>query len=281
MPGNWEVDPYSMLVTYRPERPPSLAQAFRPALMIEILASPEGETSISPTHIVHHIRHYIFLKTWQPTVNSLLADEFVNSELSDTKWLVFRNHAIARLKQVDLDQKSELIFRYNGYVEGGVWTIHLDEPDGTVLKTILVAKTNGWKITSVDFPPGKGVHDLYFTYTNSNLKKPDDNGMLFDWFYFTNPLEGKDKKGYDEINRMFWELLDAPVTTTPIMMDNPPDMHRASYVFERGNWLVKGEAVQPDVPRSLNPFPKNTQRNRLGLAKWLKANKIHLPQEQW
>jgi len=49
-------------IPYRPERPPSLAQDFRPALMIEILASPEGATSISPTHIVHHIRHYIFLK---------------------------------------------------------------------------------------------------------------------------------------------------------------------------------------------------------------------------
>ena len=214
-------------------------------------------------------RVYIFLKTWQPSINSLQADKFVNSALSDTKWLVFRNNAMERLKQVDLEKRSELVYRYSGYLEGGVWTIHLDEPDGTVLKTILVAKTKGWKITSVDFPPGKGVHDLYFTYTNSNLKKPDDNGMLFDWFYFTNPLEGKDKKEYDEINRMFWELLDAPVTTTPIMMDNPPDMHRASYVFERGNWLVKGEAVQPDVPRSLNPFPKNAQRNRLGLAKWL------------
>jgi hypothetical protein len=53
------------------------------------------------------------------------------------------------------------------------------------------------------------------------------------------------------------------------MMDNPPDMHRASYVFERGNWLVKGDKVEPDVPHSLNPFPKNAPRNRMGLALWL------------
>jgi hypothetical protein len=46
-------------------------------------------------------------------------------------------------------------------------------------------------------------------------------------------------------------------------------MHRASYVFERGNWLVKGKKVEPDVPNSLNPFPKNAPRNRLGLAMWL------------
>jgi hypothetical protein len=46
-------------------------------------------------------------------------------------------------------------------------------------------------------------------------------------------------------------------------------MHRASYVFERGNWLTKGEMVEPDVPKSLNPFPAKAPRNRLGLAMWL------------
>ena len=40
---------------------------------------------------------------------------FTNSEFSDTKWLIFRNHAIARLKNVDLNNKNELIYRYNGY----------------------------------------------------------------------------------------------------------------------------------------------------------------------
>jgi hypothetical protein len=46
-------------------------------------------------------------------------------------------------------------------------------------------------------------------------------------------------------------------------------MHRASFVFERGNWLVKGKQVEPDVPNSLNPFPNKAPKNRLGLAMWL------------
>jgi hypothetical protein len=214
-------------------------------------------------------RVYLFLKTWQPAINSLLADSFVNSELSDTKWLVFRNNTLARLQNVDLEQKSQLIYRYNGFLEGGTWTIHLDKPNGPVLTTIPVAKTQGWKITSVDFPVATGVHDLYFTYTNPNLKKPDDNGMQFDWFYFTHPLQGKGKEGFADINKKFWELLQSEVSTTPVMLDNPKDLHRTTNVFEKGNWLVKGETVQPDVPNSLNPFPKNAPRNRLGLAKWL------------
>jgi hypothetical protein len=53
------------------------------------------------------------------------------------------------------------------------------------------------------------------------------------------------------------------------MMDNPPEMHRTTNVFERGNWLVKGEVVKPAVPHALNPMPKNAPNNRLGLAMWL------------
>jgi hypothetical protein len=39
----------------------------------------------------------------------------------------------------------------------------------------------------------------------------------------------------------YWKLLTAQVPTTLVMMDNPKDMHRESFVFDRGNWLMKGE----------------------------------------
>ena len=212
---------------------------------------------------------YTFLSTWQPAINSLTADSFVNSALSDTKWLVLRNHGIARLKKVDLDNKSELIYRYNAFVNNGTWVIHLDSPGGTVLQTMKMSKTKGWTITSVDLRAASGVHDLYLTYTSPDLKTPDANGLLFDWLYFTQPLPGKDREGYDGAKKTFWDLVNAPVSTTPVMMDNPGDMHRATHVFVKGNWLVKGDLVQPGVPESLNPFPNKAPRNRLGMAMWL------------
>jgi hypothetical protein len=214
---------------------------------------------------------HTFLKTWQPSVNSIKADQFVNSELQDTKWLIFRNHAVARLRQIDLDQKNLLIYRYIGMVKGGKWTIHLDSAAGPVLKTILVDTTKGgaWEIAKTSLPVSHGVHDLFFTYLNPNLKKPDDSGMEFDWFYFTQTLPGANKAGYDSVQKYFWHLLKAEASTTPIMMDNPAGMHRESHVFERGNWLVKGKEVKPDVPHSLNPLPENAPHNRLGLAQWL------------
>lgn len=210
-----------------------------------------------------------FLKTWEPAINSLTADSFTNSELSDSKWLIFRNHGIARLKAVDLNQKSSLIYRYQGYLNNGTWVMHLDSPTGPVLTSMKVPKTKDWTITSIDFPMASGIHDIYITYSNPDLKKPDDSGLLFDWFYFTEPLPGNNKEGYADIQKKFWDLMNTKVTTTPVMMDNPNDMHRPTHIFVKGNWLVKGEVVHPGVPESLNPFPNNAPHNRLGMAMWL------------
>jgi hypothetical protein len=121
----------------------------------------------------------------------------------------------------------------------------------------------------VAIPANSGVHDLYFTYTNPKLKKPEENGIIFDWFRFTEQFPGSGKKGYEENKKIFWSLINKEVPTTPIMMENPSDMHRSTNVFERGNWLVKGEIVTPETPHALNAFPKNAPRNRLGLAQWI------------
>jgi mono/diheme cytochrome c family protein len=214
-----------------------------------------------------------FLKTWQPAMNSLTCDQFLNSELSDTKWLAFRNKAVCRLKKADLENKNQFTYRYQAFAPGGVWQIHLDTASGPVLATIPLAVTKkGWRILSVPIPTGTGMHDIYFTYTNKKLKKPEDNGAIFDWFYFTESFPGPDHPGYTEAKKRYEGLLSMITPTTPVMMENPGDMHRTSHVFERGNWLVKGNIVDPEVPKSLNPFPANAPKNRLGLAMWLTSN---------
>ena len=210
-----------------------------------------------------------FVRTWEPSINSLTADKFINSELNDTKWLAYRNHGSARLKQVDLQNHNELIYRYIAWDNNGKWQIHLDSAAGPVVVTVPAKATKGWQITSLALPVQQGVHDIYITYENPSLK-PEQTGLQFDWFYFTEEFPGKTAKDYNAYKKLFWKLLTINVEATPVMMDNPGDMHRASYVFERGNWLVKGKLVTPEVPQSLNSaMPKNAPKNRLGLAMWL------------
>ena len=213
---------------------------------------------------------YTFLKTWQPAYNSLTCDSFTNSALADTKWLAVRNNALCRLKNVDLTNRTQLIFRYQGYADGGIWQIHMDQPSGPLIAAVPLKKTkDGWTISKAVLDPQSGIHPLYFTYTNHLLKKPGDTGAMFDWFYFTSDIAVASQPGYDSVEKKYWRLLNANVPTTPIMMDNPKNMHRTSYVFERGNWLVKGAAVEPGIPASLGALPANAPANRLGMAQWL------------
>ncbi len=55
----------------------------------------------------------------------------------------------------------------------------------------------------------------------------------------------------------------------PIMQELAGEEQRATHVFERGNWLVHGEKVDPDVPSSLNQWQSSYAKNRLGFAYWL------------
>ncbi|HTJ10929.1 MAG TPA: DUF1553 domain-containing protein [Dinghuibacter sp.] len=205
------------------------------------------------------------VRTWEPSINSLTADRFVNGELNDTKWLAFRQNGSARLHAVDLQDRDWLIYRYQAFLSGGSWEVHLDSLSGRVLVTVPAPVTKDWTIASVPVPLTVGAHDLFLTYHNPLLKNPLQSGIMYDWFCFTQHLPGGPER-----EAVFWSLLTKPVPTTPIMMDNPEDMHRVSNVFERGNWLVKGDVVTPGVPASLAKcMPAGAPANRLGLAMWM------------
>lgn len=211
-----------------------------------------------------------FVETWQPSINSLTSDHFINSELADTKWLVFRNNGSSRLRNVELDGKNRLIYRHRNFQPGGVWEVHLDSLNGPLLKRIhLNEKKGSWTFDQFQFDEVSGTHDLYFTYANPNLKNPFSNGLMFDWFYFTNDFPGAGKKGYEHARDAYWDLISKSTLSTPVMVENPDDMTRETQVFERGNWLSKGEAVTSAVPEIMNEIPEGFGKDRLGMAKWL------------
>ncbi len=211
-----------------------------------------------------------FVKTWQPSINSLTSDQFVNSELADTKWLVFRNNGSSRLSRVNLDGKNSLIYRYRSFLPGGIWTIRLDSIDGSILKRIQVTNTSGkWMFNEIQFDETSGIHDLYFTYVNPNLHDPLSNGLMFDWFFFAERFPGDAIAGYEQAKENFWHLIKSQTLQTPIMLENPEAMARETRVFERGNWMTTGEVVTPQVPDIMNDRPEGTGNDRLGLAKWL------------
>jgi hypothetical protein len=209
-----------------------------------------------------------FVKTWHPSINAVIADQFKNSDLSDTKWLALRKNSSARLKSTNLTGSDMIIFRYQGRREGGTVTFHVDSVNGEQLLTFKVPKSNGWQIVGFPIPAKFKQQDLFLRYTNPQMTSFVETGVLFEWFHFTRKFPEANDPG-SKWQETYWKLVRAKVPTTPVMLENPDYMRRQTNVFERGNWLVKGDKVDPITPASLNPFPASAPRDRSGLASWL------------
>ncbi|MBO9639110.1 MAG: DUF1553 domain-containing protein [Siphonobacter aquaeclarae] len=229
-------------------------------------------TSASPEEKARIIR---LLKTWEPHINSLTADKFVNSALADEKWLAMRQNGSARFTRVNLTDKTVLLTKFQSFLPNSFWEIRMDKPDGPLLTRIRLdtttVKPSRW-FAEYTIPATQGVHDLYFSVSSTDkvLKdRPEANIAMWDWFAFQPPFPGEGKPGYDENKALFAELLRTGMPSTPVMQENPADMARETHVFDRGNRLVLGKKVEPDVPHSLPPLPKDAPRNRLGLARWM------------
>lgn len=212
-----------------------------------------------------------FIKTGQPAINSLLADSLVNAALADTKWLLMRKNSIAKLNNISLSGKSNLLIRYSSDVSKGSLNIYLNDANSTPFLKIPINKSSKrWEIKEVSIPPTNGRFNLILQYENKSLKSNNDNGIMFDWLAFIPEFPGKGEKLEPTFHKLFINLLNEPEAEfTPIMMDNPADMRRETRVFERGNRLLQTNIVTADFPSIFKSKFESYSSNRLGLAKWI------------
>lgn len=213
-----------------------------------------------------------FLRTLQPSVNSTTADSLKNAVIANHNiQLIIRNHAVARLKKIDLQQKNLLVCKLYTNNRSGTLKLHVDAPDGPLLASVVLKAIPQWRYEYIHLSSQTGVHDVYLTYENPTL--PADNksfAVSFDCFGFIEQLPGKSVPGFVKIEQSFHELLDAKVTTTPVMVENPSWMWRKTNVFIRGAWTSKGKEVEPAVPKIFAyAMPAGAPKNRMGLAMWL------------
>lgn len=214
---------------------------------------------------------YKFLKTGQPSINSTTTDSLKNAVIGNNNIaLFFKNNAQARISAVDLKGVKQMIYRYSSNVPGGNMQLRLDHPNGSVIASWKVPSGDKYQNLEVAIEPQTGIHDVYLSYQNPAVKNKDQFTVYFDWFYFSDSFPGKAKPGYAENKAAFWTLLNSNPSSIPVMVENPANRQRKSYVFERGAWITKGKEVQVGVPKTLAyAMPKDAPKNRMGLAMWL------------
>lgn len=209
-----------------------------------------------------------FLKTLEPKYHSHHFDQFENGELDGYKWLSIRSGGSARLKQIDLTGKTQLVINYSAGAPGGSFEIRKGNLQGEVIAKVALPKTDRTRVLDIRLKPVNGIHDLYFVFKNPKLEK-DHSVCAIEWFSFQEPLPGKKDSQYASVKKTFVELLNASVENTPVLIESTPAQRRETRIFERGNWLVKGDAVGPGIPHALTISPENAPADRLAFARWL------------
>jgi hypothetical protein len=209
-----------------------------------------------------------FLKTLEPKYHAHIFDRFENGELDGYKWLSIRPGGSARMKQVYLEGKKHLYINYSAGQSGGSFEIRRDHLEGEVIARVTLAKTEGTRIIDIPLRPVSGTHDLYFVFDNPRLRK-DQSVCAVEWFSFQGDFPGEGTPEFATRRSDFMALLNAPAENTPVLIEATREQQRETRIFERGNWLVRGEAVNPGVPEAFHKTSAAVAPNRLGFARWL------------
>ncbi len=210
----------------------------------------------------------LFLNTLEPKYHAHHADSLQHGALADTKWLAMRPGGTARMRSIALDGKDRLYMSYWGASPGGRLEIRADAPNGPLLVDFGIPPSQSGTIVDMPLVPTQGVRHLYLTFRNPSIE-PSRSVCMVEWMAFRPRLAGQGDVAYAQKEAEFLQLLNHNPPAVPIMVENPADMARTTHIFERGNWLVHGDAVQPAVPQALNAFPKDAPANRLGFSQWL------------
>ncbi|QMU28644.1 PQQ-dependent sugar dehydrogenase [Adhaeribacter radiodurans] len=102
------------------------------------------------------------------------------------------NHqSFVKFKNIDLTHLKSLTYRVQTSGPGGNIEVHLDQPNGTLVSSIIIpaakntdAKSKWQEVITPFNQKTKGIHDLYFVFTGTNPNQ--QNLFNLDWIYFSN-----------------------------------------------------------------------------------------------
>ncbi len=193
----------------------------------------------------------------------------------------------SRKKEVPFMGENRMMLRYQADTSIGVMQIRVDAKDGELIGSFPVKKRTKtvydkkekkdktYTIRETISVPVKQVYgnrDLYLVLEGAEKSHTE---CFIEWVAFHQALPGEGQKGYDKVEKDFYELFnsDKKKSTTPIMVDLKDGYRRKTHVFEKGNWMVLGDVVKPGVPDKWNAFKPDWERDRLGLAQWIFSTK--------
>ena len=216
-----------------------------------------GEVDVKAEHSIMKRKRNALL----PRLMAIDHDDEYNTDPAYRRAIVanIRDSAYLRFDRLDLSAWQEVTYTYAADHESQV-EIRLDSLNGPIVSQTLLPAASDSKQKlqhTADLDEVQGMHDLFVFFYK-------DKGTL----HLSELQFGPISAPHPQLAALRDSLLDITPIYMPIMREMPRDRARETHVFERGNWLVHGSEVRPDVPNSLNSLADFPQ-NRLGLAEWL------------
>ncbi len=258
---------------------PTEAQLIATAFSRNSMTNTEGGTDDEEFRIAAVIdRVNTTWEVWQGTSFSCVQchghpyDPFVHQDYY--KFFAFFNST------ADRDQDNEYptlpLFEAEGEAEGTALLAEIraieDKMMALMATDTLAAERRGWE-SRLDEPPviarvrGMLQNEVKRVVATKEGERDEAQRWLLDYVYADISEDPRLRALREERASKQKELNALNPILTPIMQELP--YQRRTHVFERGNFLLKGEVVSADVPASLPPMPDDAPRNRLGMAQWL------------
>lgn len=198
--------------------------------------------------------------------------QFFGDQVTNTSWNL--NAGLERqfyfsFEDIDLTNVEAISYTYKATGNEAKMELRLDSLNGRIISstdfTSSVGSKNDVKKIKSIIQATTGKHRLVFEIINSIKKAPEGivyiKGMEFHLKNRSpNPAVEKHKKELIALRRK--------ADKTPIIQAKSDLFRRRTHVFDRGNYLLKGNRVEAGVPKVLPHLPKG-ETPRLAFAKWL------------
>ncbi|MFM1913358.1 MAG: hypothetical protein RIR51_1196 [Bacteroidota bacterium] len=204
-----------------------------------------------------------FIRFYEPRIYAHHADNFEKGALNGGVRIGLRDGGTCRLPSITTKFKKKWWINYGVSEPGGRLNIRLGSPDGRIIKTIFLNK-KGYHFDLIDMPEFDEKVDFYLEALNPKLKGKRNDVINISWFALFPELDLNQNQW-----KKFEEIMKIKSINFPIYLEMQEDYKRKTFEFVRGNWLVHGKEVQPQVPSFMHNFKKQYPKNRLGLAYWI------------
>ena len=219
----------------------------------------------------------LWMRDCDDVYNSILYGDFMLSNWGNNVNDAINRKFYFRFEDINMDGLEYLTYSYSAKSGDVKMELRLDSIRGPLISSTQLPESKSVRSAEwvgrntltqhkTTVKPVQGKHDLIFEIINTTGRVPEGIVMLQKIELGYKDYEPS-KKLLESQNGLY--ALRKEAILTPITLERSSAFGRENHVFERGNFLLKGTAVNPMAPEVLSAGLESKVMSRLDMAQWL------------